>query len=101
MYEVLDGAVRELQLTEVYACFLGDYEWAQFRAWRAPSGRFYWFDDSGCSCTGYGDSFTGVTDFSDGDRDGLERAFRAWAGDNSSYSGAQEVIDGVEQLRRL
>lgn len=101
MYEALDGAVRELQLVEVFTCFLGDYDWAEFRAWKAPTGRFFWFGDSGCSCYGYGDGFTAAADFSDGDREALERAFRAWAGDNSGYSTAQEVIDGVEQLRRL
>lgn len=101
MYDTLIEAVLRLQLVEVFGQTGADYEWAEFRAWKAPSGRFYWFEDSGCSCYGYGDGFDSEADFSDGDRDGLERAFRAWARNNPDDCTAQEVIDGVEQLRRL
>lgn len=97
----LDEAVKQLQLVEVFTAGEGGYEWSEFVAWRAPSGRFYWFADSGCSCYGYGDGFTAVADFSDGDRDALERAFREWAGGNDDYCTAQEVIEGLEKLRRL
>lgn len=96
----LDEAVRELQLVEVFTAGGGGYEWSEFAAWRAPSGRFYWYADSGCSCYYYGDSFTAVADFSDGDRDALERAFREWATDDE-YRTVQEVIEGLEKLRRL
>ncbi len=97
----LDEAVQQLQLVEVFAAGEGGYEWSEFVAWQAPSGRLYWFADSGCSCNGYGDNFSTVADFSDGDRDALERAFRAWAGENDYYCTAQQVIEGLEKLRRI
>lgn len=97
----LEQAVQQMQLVQVFEAGEWDYEWSEFRAWRAPSGRLYWYADSGCSCYGFGDNFTAAGDFGDGDRDALERAFRAWAGENSSYCTAQEVIEGLEKLRRI
>ncbi len=97
----LDEAVAQLQLVEVFVTEQNDYEWSRFGTWKAPSGRFYWYADSGCSCYGYGDNFTSVGDFSDGDLDAVERAFRAWAGDNPGECPEQEVITGIEKLRRI
>jgi hypothetical protein len=97
----LDEAIGQLQLTEVFAAGDYDYEWAEFRAWVAPSGRYYWFADSGCSCRGYGEeTFNSVSDFSDGARTTLEHAFRAWR--NSNDNRPIEGVDkGMEKLRQL
>lgn len=96
----LDETVREMQLVEVFSDSTGGYEWAEIRAWRAPSGRFLWFEDSGCSCTSFGDGFDSAADLSDGDRDALERAYRRW-GDGREYYDGINVIEGVEKLRQL
>jgi hypothetical protein len=103
MADVLDEVVQELQLVEVFAAGSGGYDWSEFKAWRAPTGRFYWYQDSGCSCYYYGEHFTSAADFSDGDRGALESAFREWVSRDSSnyYVTAQEVIEGLEVLRRL
>ena len=99
MYDV---ATLDPQLLEVFTFAGGDYEWAEFRAWKAPTGGFYWYGDSGCSCSQYGDRVTSLADFGNGDRDALERAWRAWM-DDTGYPGKspQQVIDGVEIIRRL
>jgi hypothetical protein len=97
----LDEAIGQLQLVEVFAAGEYDYDWAEFRAWVAPSGRYYWFADSGCSCRGYGeDSFYSVSDFSDGARSTLERAFRAWRQD-TSHRPIEGVDEAMEKLRQL
>ncbi len=93
----LDEAVQDLQLVEVFEAGDDDYSWNIFKGWKAPSGRFFWFSDSGCSCYGFGDNFTSAADLSDGDRDALERAFREWAVSDDTV----QVIEGVEKLRQL
>lgn len=96
----LDEAIGQLQLVEVFAAGEYDYEWAIFTAWVAPSGRYYWYADSGCSCTGYGEHFTSAADFSDGARITLERAFRAWR-HSVSNRPVEGVDEAMEKLRRL
>ncbi len=99
----LDEAVRDLQLVEVFEAGDYDYSWNIFKGWKAPSGRFLWYSESGCSCYYFGADFGGIADFGDGDRDALERAFREWAGAGNGlgHTSTQEVIDGVEKLRQL
>lgn len=97
----LNEAVQQMQLVEVFEAGEYGYDWSIFKAWRAPTGRFYWFADIGCSCYSYGDGFNSAADFGDGDRDALERAFRAWSVDNRSYCTEHQVIEGLEKLRRL
>lgn len=96
---LLDDAVQALGLVEVFRAGEYDYEWSEFVAWRAPTGRFYWFADSGCSCTCYGDGFNAIADFSDGDRDALEREYRAWA--DGSRDAEPKVPEGLEKIRLL
>jgi hypothetical protein len=98
----LDEAIAQLQLKEVFAVGEYEYEWAEFRAWVAPSGRYYyWFADSGCSCRGYGEeTFYSAANFSDGARSTLERAFRAWRQDNCNRP-VEGVDEAMEKLRRL
>jgi hypothetical protein len=97
----LDEAIEQLQLVEVFAAGEYDYEWSEFKAWVAPSGRYYWFADAGCSCRGYGEeTFTSVSDFSDGARSTLERAFRTWRQENHNRP-IEGVIEGMEKLRQL
>lgn len=97
--DMLDTAVKALDLVEVFEDGDGGgYDWNVFKAWRSPSGRFYWWDESGCSCNDYGDGFRAASDFGDGDRDALERAYRDWAeGGYSNYG----VIEGVARIRAL
>ncbi len=97
----LDEAIEQLQLTEVFAAGEYDYEWAEFKAWVAPSGRYYWYEDSGCSCRGYGEDFTAVADLHDGARTTLERAFRAWRQSNSNrpLDGVDQAMEKLRQLR--
>ncbi len=97
----LDEAIEQLQLVEVFAAGEYDYDWCEFKSWVAPSGRYYWFEDSGCSCRGYGeDSFTAVSDFSDGTRATLERAFRTWR-QGMDGRPVEGVIEGMEKRRQL
>lgn len=98
--DALETTIIELQLTEVFAVGDYDYEWAEFKAWRAPSGRLYWYDDSGCSCTSFGERFSSAADLGDGERDELERAFRQWAGENMRCP-AEQVIEGLEKIKQL
>lgn len=100
MYQDLDEAIEQLQLVEVFAAGEYDYGWTEFKAWVAPSGRYYWYEDAGCSCFGYGENFTSAADFSDGARTTLERAFRAWRQSNSNRP-IEGVIEGMEKLRQL
>lgn len=94
--------VETLGLTEVFATGQYDYEWAEFKAWRHPSGRYYWFSDSGCSCSEFGDGFDSAADFEDGDRDALERALRTWHAVRGEYAcPVQVVIECVEKLRQI
>lgn len=98
---MLDEAIAQLQLTEVFAAGEYDYEWSEFKAWVAPSGRYYWFEDSGCSCTYYGENFTSVSDLHDGVRSTLERSFRAWrqANDSRPIEGVDAAMEKLRQLR--
>ena len=97
----LEEAVQTLGLEPVFTTGQHDYGWAEFAAWRHPSGRYYWFADSGCSCSEFGDGFDSVADFCDGDRDALERALRTWHAGNEYACPEQEIIDCVEKLRQL
>lgn len=99
--ETLWETVEALGLVEVFATGQYDYEWSEFKAWRHPSGRFYWFHDAGCSCSEFGDGYHSAADLGDGDRDALERALRAWHADNSYGCPDEVIVECVEKLRRL
>lgn len=76
-----------------------NYHWEDFKAWEAPSGRFYWFTDSGCSCYTFGEGFNGAADFMDGDIEALERAYKAWA--EETGVSASDHIGNLGKLRAL
>lgn len=57
---------------------IGSYEWDSLEAWYSPSRRrFFWIEDSGCSCNYLGQDVWSLSDFLDGDRDALLRAVRS------------------------
>lgn len=46
-----------------------DYSWSELKVFYQPkSRRFFWLQDSGCSCNGWGDYDSSLADFSDGDK---------------------------------
>lgn len=47
----------------------GGYEWTAMGAWYSPSQRrFFWVQDSGCSCNSFGDGVRSVEDFQNGSK---------------------------------
>lgn len=99
MWEI-EKIIKELRLTEVLSVRSDDWDWDGFTAWRTPRGRFYWFVDSGCSCTSFGEFIESASELSDGTRDDLERAFREWAKDAREIDHVN-VIDTIEKMRQI
>ncbi len=95
----IEKIIKELRLTEVISVQSDDCEWDGFTAWRTPRGRFYWFTDSGCSCTSFGEVIESASELSDGTRADLERAFREWAGAHAIDH--VNVIDTIEKMRQI
>jgi hypothetical protein len=92
--------IRELRLTEVLSVQSDDYDWDGFTAWRTPRGRFYWFADSGCSCTSFGEGIGSASELSDGTRADMERAFREWAKTAREIDHV-DVIDTIARMRQV
>ena len=67
-------------LIELTAIGEYDYSWSEMKVFYQPkSRRFFWLEDSGCSCYSWGDSIDGFADFSDGDKAAALRAVGAYA----------------------
>jgi hypothetical protein len=56
------------------------YDWDQIDVfYNPPNGRFYWIEQSGCSCYGPWEVGMTVSDFNDGDAQQAVRAVRDYA----------------------
>lgn len=77
-----------------------DYEWTEFRAFYSPSARRYlWHGDSGCSCNGWGDDVRTPSDFEDGDRAALLRAWETFTKDHSYDFSPADYLVGVSTIK--
>lgn len=57
-----------------------DWEWDTFAAWYDPEQRvFYWYEDSGCSCTYFMDDVEEMGEMQVGRKEELTRAAKAYA----------------------
>jgi len=66
-------------LVEVAAIGEYDYSWSELKMFYQPKARrFFWLEDSGCSCCSWGDSIDGFADFSDGDKAAATRAIETF-----------------------
>lgn len=78
----------------------GDYEWTEFKVFYSPSARrYFWHGDGGCSCNGWGDEIHTASDFEDGDRAALLRAWKVFTEENSYDFSATDYADGVSKIR--
>lgn len=75
IYDVIENE----GLIEVAAIGEYDYSWSEFKVFYQPSSRrFFWQDDSGCSCYNYGDDMNSLADLCDGDKAAAIRAIDAF-----------------------
>ena len=78
----------------------GGYDWTTFHAFWSPSARrFFWYGDSGCSCKEWGDNLESPSDFYDGDKAALQRAFREFADECCLSAG--DVLHIADQIARF
>lgn len=77
-------------------CEFGDYDysWWEFKAWYDATARiYYWFEDSGCSCSSFMDSVDSVSDLSFGRKEELLSAARESGGSTTDgWTAALEAI---------
>lgn len=78
----------------------GGYDWDEFRAYYSPSRRrYFWLAQSGCSCNSFGDRVGSIEDLSNGARDDLERAIRAWHDGAYSDGGRGDGLKSIDALK--
>lgn len=77
----ITGVVKKSRLEIVALIDQGSgYDWDEMQFYYSPdTRRFYWFEDSGCSCNGFGDGVTSLDDLSNGSREDALRAARKYA----------------------
>ncbi|WP_025157209.1 DUF7574 domain-containing protein [Leifsonia aquatica] len=72
---------------EVFHEETGGYEWSGIAGWYSPSrDRYFWLEDSGCSCNGFGDSASSIEDFSNGSRADMLRAAEGYLRVDGRYA---------------
>jgi hypothetical protein len=80
----------------------GGYEWCQFNAFYSPSARrYFWHGDRGCSCNSWSDDLSSASDFEDGDRGALMRAWESFAKENEYSIHATDYLDGVSEINKF
>ena len=58
----------------------GGYDWSAITIFYSPSARrYFWFRDSGCSCTGHMDDAWSIGEFEDGDRQAAIKEANDWS----------------------
>lgn len=78
----------------------GGYDWAEFKAFHSPSARrYFWHGDSGCSCNSWEEGVDSASDFENGDRDALLRAWKSFAEDNEYNISTTDYTDGITTIR--
>lgn len=104
-YERIPGSADWELVAE--ADSIGGYEWDILAVFWSPTARrYFWGDGSGCSCNSFRDEFDSASDFSDGDRDAVIRAIRAWRDDTEWRSErrtapAAELEAAIRQHARV
>jgi hypothetical protein len=86
----------------VHAEYTGGYDWVSNDVFYSPSARrYFWYQDSGCSCYGPMESVDSVEDFSNGDRATALRAWDEWAKGRTEWGEltADEVLAGRMAIR--
>ena len=84
-----DYDLQEVGVLEAGWC----YDWAEIHIW-VKNGRLYWYSDSGCSCTSFGDEVVSLADLETGGRQAccwaIDAFVREYRGDEgiTSKSGA-------------
>lgn len=85
---------------EVLIHEVGGYDWDSFHSWLDPeTGKFYWYEDGGCSCNGPLDMVSEVGDLSVGSKDELIRAYKRFA-DQSYYFTEDEKASAEYEIRQ-
>lgn len=80
----------------------GGYSWAEFKAFYSPAARrYFWHGDRGCSCNGWSDDLTSASDFQDGDRAALIRAWEVFAKENDYEITITDYLDGVKTINNF
>ena len=78
----------------------GGYDWCQFNAFYSPSARHYfWHGDRGCSCNSWSDDVASASDFQNGDREALLRAWDAFSKENECSITTSDYLSGAAELR--
>lgn len=73
------------------------YEWSRMDVYYSPSARrHFWYSDSGCSCNYFDVGW--ATEFSDGDREAVCRAFRTFA-EEDSFTSTAEAFQSMNTLK--
>ena len=98
-YEPIPGTADWIEVAALYNSD-GGYDWAEFKAFYSPSARrYFWHGDSGCSCNGWGDGVSSAESFENGDRDALNRAWKAFAEENTYNITIDQRQSGTAALR--
>lgn len=65
-----------------------DYSWSIVRVYYDAAQRiYYWFDDSGCSCSSWADSVASLMEFENGRKDDVIRGLK-----DGGYDDAVEAV---------
>lgn len=70
-----------------------DWEWSEIVVWYSPSRRkYFWFSDSGCSCTYFGEYLTSFEEYKFGDRNAARREIMG-------YESSQEALTTFNKFK--
>lgn len=92
MFGISDQLLRDTEdWVQVTGVSLGEiYSWEDIIVFWSPTARrYYWYEDSGCSCHYWGENLETVGDFYDGDRKAAERALREFSKHRSQRAIAE------------
>jgi len=85
----INTVVKKNGLVGVFGYMLGDYDWSEIGVYfSSEKNRYFWYTDSGCSCTYFGDNVGSMSEFCDGDKFAASRAIYDFVKSEEGESGA-------------
>ena len=76
------------------------YDWTTLNVYYSPSARrYFWYGDSGCSCSGWGDYLRNSDDFENGSKADAIAAVKRFADEHSYTFYGNDSLNTVTEIQ--